>query len=444
MPRITNKLIEGLPIPAKGNKVHWDTETKGLGIRITSKGARAFVLRYVINGRERRYTIGEYAPAPGLNASVARTRANELKGLIAKNQDPLEMRVSLREAPTVKALCDDYLERHARPHKRPRSVSDDESMIENHIKPKLGALKVAAVGRRDIEAIHQSLKKHPYRANRVLALLSKMFSLAVEWEWIGRNPSKGVKRFPEEKRERWLTTEELSRLTDALKKSKNQRAANAIRLLTFTGARKGEVLKADWSQIDFERGVWTKPSAHTKQKRTEHVPLSAPALALLSEMQETALPGVPFIFPGDAPKKPLQDFKKEWKNIKSVATLMVWKDRLDGTDIVETLAKKLKRDPTIADIKAFAKKQGVELEGGLMDVRVHDLRHTYASHLVSSGVSLEIIGRLLGHTQTATTQRYAHLADDPLREATNRMGVIVESAEGKRKTAEVVSLHKGA
>ena len=399
MSRITNKLIEGLPLPAKGNKVHWDTETKGFGIRITAAGAKSFVLRYTLNGRERRYTIGDYGPTPGLNTSTARTIADELKGRIAKGQDPLEMRVSLREAPTVRNLCEDYLERHARPHKRPRSVRDDQSMIESHIVPKLGSLKVAAVGRRDIDTLHQSLKKHPYRANRVLALLSKMFNLAVEWEWIGRNPAKGVRKFPEEKRERWLTTEELTRLTNALSKCKNKRAANAIRLLTLTGSRKGEVLKAEWSQIDFERGVWTKPSAHTKQKRTEHVPLSAPALALLSEMKEEAVPDIPFIFPGDTPGKPLQDFKKEWTNI-------------------------LKR-------------------AKLENVRVHDLRHTYASHLVSSGLSLEIVGRLLGHTQAATTQRYAHLADDPLREATNRMGAIIENAEGKRETAEVVPLRQG-
>ena len=399
MPRITNRFIDGVEPPTKGNKVHWDSETKGFGIRITSADAKAFVLRYVINGRERRYTIGDYGPSPGLNTSAARSLADELKGAIAKGQDPLEERVSLRQAPTANDLCAEYLERHARPHKRPKSVRDDESMIDNYIAKNLGRLKVTAIGRRDIDQLHQSLSQHPYRANRVLALLSKMFSLAIEWEWIGRNPVKGVKRFPEEKRQRWLSADELTLLTDALNRSSNQRAVNVIRLLTLTGARKSEALKAEWSQIDFERGVWTKPSAHTKQNRTEHVPLSASALALLSEIREEALPGVPFIFPGDAPGKPLQDFKREWNKIV--------------------------------------------IDAGLEDVRVHDLRHTYASHLVSSGLSLEIVGRLLGHTQPATTHRYAHLADDPLRKATNRMAAIIERDGDDSSDDNVVALNKG-
>ncbi len=425
----------------RGNRVYWDTETKGFGVRVTAAGAKAFVLRYVINGRERRYTIGEYRPS-GLNTSAARIIADKLKGLIAKDQDPLEMRVSLREAPTVAKLCDEYLERHARPHKRPRSVKDDESMIGDYIKPKLGSLKAAAVGRRDIEALHQSLKKMPYRANRVLALLSKVFNLAIEWEWIGRNPARGVKKFAEERRERWLTTEELTYLTDALSKTKNKRAANAIRLLTLTGARKGEVLQAEWSQIDFERGVWIKPSAHTKQKRTEHVPLSAPALALLSEMKEDMPSNMPFVFPGDAGGKPLQDIKGEWDSIKFSATLEIWRNAPESAKLIAKLSTNRKSPPTLKEIERAAKAKDIKLPKGILDVRIHDLRHTYASHLVSSGLSLSIVGRLLGHTQIATTQRYAHLADDPLREATNRMGAIFESAEGKRETAEVVPLRQ--
>lgn len=188
-------------------------------------------------------------------------------------------------------------------------------------------------------------------------------------------------------------------MPDALDQSTNQRAVNAIRLLTFTGARMSEVLKAEWSQIDFERGVWTKPSAHTKQRKTEHIPLSAPALALLSKMKDEAVSGVLFIFPGDALGKPLQYFTKEWAKVTKQA--------------------------------------------GLEGVRIHDLRHTYASHLVSSGLSLEIVGKLLGHTQTSTTQRYGHLADDPLREATNRMGVIVEQASGNGQDAEIINLRGG-
>jgi len=402
MQRITNNMIESLPLPPKGNKVHRDTETKGFGIRVTSAGAKSFVLKYVMNGRERSFTIGEYAPSPGLNTSSARAIANELKGEIAQGHDPLDKRIGLRKAPTVFDLCEDYLERHARPHKRLKSVQGDESIINNYILPKLGGLKVGAIRRTDIDDIHQSkhLKEHPYQANRVLALLSKMFNLAIEWEWIGRNPAKGVKKYHEEQRHRWLSTEEISKLTSALEAYQNKRAVNAIRLIVLTGSRKSEVFKAEWSNIDFERKVWTKPSAHTKQKRTEHLPLSAHALDLLSGMKDEAIPNVPFIFPGDAPGKPIQDIKKAWRKIVT--------------------------------------------DAGLEGVRINDLRHTYASHLVSGGLSLEIVGRLLGHTQASTTKRYAHLADDPLREATNRMGAIVEVASGERETAEIVPINKGA
>jgi integrase len=266
-------------------------------------------------------------------------------------------------------------------------------MLKNYIRPALGSKRVDAVRRRDIERLHQHLKTTPYRANRVLALLSKMFSLAMEWDWRADNPCQGIKKFHEEKRDRWLKTDELRRLTDALGRSTNRRAGDAVRLLILTGARKGEVLKAEWSQIDFERGVWTKPSAHTKQKRTEHVPLSAAALALLSAMRELD-PAGRYLFPGNKPGEPLKDIKLFWP--------------------------KICRD------------------AGLESVRIHDLRHTFASHLVSSGTSLEMVGRLLGHTQAATTMRYSHLADDPLREAANRFGSIVTGD----KTAEVIPLRR--
>jgi integrase len=266
-------------------------------------------------------------------------------------------------------------------------------MLRNYVRPALGSKRVESVRRRDIERLHQNLKATPYRANRVLALLSKMFSLAVQWDWRADNPCRGIQKFHEEKRERWLKTDELRGLTGALDKSTNQRAADAVRLLILTGARKGEVLKAEWPQIDFERGVWTKPSAHTKQKRTEHVPLSAAALTLLQGMRERD-PAGRYLFPGDKPGQPLQDIKRFWAQIC----------------------------------------RETELEG----VRIHDLRHTFASHLVSSGLSLELVGRLLGHTQAATTMRYAHLADDPLREAANRYGNIVTG----EKTAEVLQLRQ--
>jgi integrase len=169
----------------------------------------------------------------------------------------------------------------------------------------------------------------------------------------------------------------------------NQRAANAVRFQLMTGARIGEVLAARWSDIVLERGVWIKPSHHTKQKRTEHLPLSAPALALLAEMRERAASGERYLFPGNAPDKPLQGIKKFWRNVTHQA--------------------------------------------GLEDYRLHDNRHTHASHLVSSGLSLEIVGQLLGHTNPLTTKRYAHVADDPLRAAAERFGSKMDALREARE-----------
>jgi integrase len=169
-------------------------------------------------------------------------------------------------------------------------------MIDNIIRPGIGKLRLKAVGRRDIEALHLSQKATPYAANRLLSLLSKMFNLGIQWKWTAENPARGVLRFQEGKRERWLTTKEIQRFREALDSYTDQSAANALRLLMLTGSREGEVLKAEWEQFDFQRNVWTKPSHNTKQKRVEHIPLSPPTLKLLKAMMPKDATGP--LFPG--------------------------------------------------------------------------------------------------------------------------------------------------
>jgi integrase len=224
-----------------------------------------------------------------------------------------------------------------------------------------------------------------------------MFSFAAvgdDNEWgVTRNPAAGISRFHEEKRERWLSEEEFERLVVAMQeypdrsaaeadvsekqreflRKEARRAMNAIRLTVVTGCRKGEALTAKWTDFDFARGVWTKPSHHTKQKRVEHVPLNKQALALLESLPRNG----EYLFPGRREGAHLTDLKGPWAKVSEVAKLF--------------------------------------------GVRIHDLRHSFASHLVSSGASLPIVGKLLGHTQPQTTARYAHLADNPLREASNRI-----------------------
>jgi integrase len=390
--RITESTIKALRPPETSNRVIYDQEVPGFGVRITARGAIAFVLEYTVEGRQRRYTMGSW---PELTATAARQKARQIRGDIQRDgadADPLARREGQRTAPTVAELADRYLDEYARPHKRESSVYNDESLLNQIVRPELGRLRVASVQRDHIERLHRGLRGRPYRANRALSLLSKMFSLAVEWRLRADNPCKGVRRNPEERREKWLRNEEITHLIAALAQHPNRVTANAIRLALLTGARRGELLKAQWEEFDLEREVWTKPSHHTKQRKVEHLPLSQPALALLRTLKQQA--DGEYVFPGK--NGPLKELKSSWASIRNAA--------------------------------------------GLTGVRLHDLRHTYASHLVSGGESLHIVGKLLGHTRPETTQRYAHLADDTLRKATAKFGAIVERADGELEPAEVIRL----
>jgi integrase len=260
-------------------------------------------------------------------------------------------------------------------------VRDDKRMI-TRITADMGNLRVSGVTRQIVQRLHASMKSTPYLANRVLALLSKMFNLATDWGWIEANPCHGISRFHEDQRERWLQPEELRRLTEALRGYHDQNAANALRLLLLTGSRKTEVLSAEWSMFDLARGLWTKPSSHTKEKKVEHIPLSAEALALLKQLR-TENSGGRFLFPGLG-DQPRTTVRAAWVAICNRAQLPA--------------------------------------------LRIHDLRHSYASYLVSHGVSLHIVGKLLGHTQPQTTQRYAHVANQSLRDASNVFGDIFRAA----------------
>lgn len=273
--KLTDGTIRKLAAPQSGNLITYDSDVRGFGIRITSKGARSFVLNYCFQGRERRYTIGAF---PAWGTSAARKRAGELRQHIDAGHDPLQKRQAELAAPTVSDLCKRYLETHV-PRKRPSSQKNDKSLIERVIRPQLGTVKVAAVRYADIEALHRKLAATPYQANRLLALVSKMFSLAIRWGWTASNPTQGVERYPEDRRERFLSPSELERLWQILALYEDQDVADAVRLLVLTGARRGEVLSARWDQIDLSNGVWTKPSSHTKQKKLHRAPLSRRALA---------------------------------------------------------------------------------------------------------------------------------------------------------------------
>ncbi|MFB9979442.1 tyrosine-type recombinase/integrase [Mesorhizobium kowhaii] len=409
--KLTDTLIDKLPLPAAGNKITYDDDVKGFGIRVTAGGARSFILNYrTRSGHERRYTIGS---RPDWKTGPAREEAKNLKKQIDVGADPMGEVSAAREAKTVADLCDRFEKEHLS-KKRDSTARDYKALIKNHILPALRNKKVAEVEFTDIDGLHRKISKTaPYLANRTVAVLSKMFGLAIKWRWRTDNPAKGIERNDEQKRHRYLSPAELLKLTEALTTLEDQQAANIFRMLLLTGARRGEVQAATWDQFDLTDGVWTKPGATTKQKTMHRVPLSAPARLLLTDLQKTAKPDAVYVFPGRGADHRVE-IKSDWRDLCIAAGIVAPETVLDA-----------KGRETIV-VKPSA--------------RIHDLRHTYASVLASAGLSLPIIGALLGHSQPATTARYSHLMDDPLRQATERAGSIVMA---KDKGAEVISI-KGA
>ena len=394
--------VKKLQPPASGSRITYDhtvgdnpTRTvRGFGVRTTAAGAKSFILNYRAAGQERRYTIGSW---PAWSVTQAREKARELRRWIEDGGDPLAERIAEQGAPTIKLLADRYIAEHL-PKKRPGSARDDQAMLRTWILPALGNKKVDAVRPGDVEALHRKISttKATTRANRVVGLLSTMLSLAVRWEYVDRNVTRGAwQRNPETKRKRYLSPAEIARLTAALEQCPSQRAADAIRLLLLTGARKTEVTAAHWEQFDLTAGTWTKPATATKQKADHHVPLSAPALQLLNAIGPKPQG---YLFPGRDDQEYLH-IRGTWEAVRKAA--------------------------------------------GIEDVHLHDLRHSFASILVSSGASLPLIGALLGHSNPTTTARYSHLFLDPLRAAAERVGAIVTG----KPTAEVIEIagtRKGA
>lgn len=380
MPKLTKRFVETLVPDLQNTLIVWDSELKGFGIVVLPSGRRTYCLQYRNAQRvKKRLKIGVHGP---VSTEQARAFAKEKLLAIVQGHDPSEEKKESQSLPTFLELVEDYLERHG-PRKRARSVSDDQKMFKHILIPAFEHKKVAHITRRDVETLHLRLKHTPYHANRVIALLSKMFSLAISWGWCESNPVKGLPRYPEEKRERWLNEEELGRLWAVLDGYPTYLTAYVFKLLLLTGARKGELLAATWDQFDLEKGIWTKPSHLTKQKKREHLPLSEKALKVLRDLQNLESTSSTYLFPGRGTGGSLREVKKFW----------------------QTVLKKAE----------------------IQNVRIHDLRHTHASHLVSSGLSLSIVGKLLGHTQASTTQRYAHLADAPLRQAAELFGAKVDA-----------------
>jgi integrase len=370
--KLTAKFIDGLQPPAKGNFIRWDAETKSLGIRITANNNRSFVFGYRTNGAEHRDTIGEWGT---WTIPAAREEAKRRQRIVDAGGDPIADRAKERSAPTVSDLADRFIA-EVLPRKRPATANGYKRQIEGEVLPAIGKLKVAAVTFDDIDRLHRKVSAHaPIHANRVHALCSSMFAMAIKWRMRSDNPCRSIERNRENKRQRYLSDDEMERLGKVLARYPDREVAAGVTLLFLTGARKGELANMTWDQIDLVKATWSKPASMTKQKRDHTIPLSAAAVELLKRLPKQS----EYVFP-------------RWH--RSLSTVR---------DHWHRLVKEAK-------ITGF---------------RMHDLRHSYASILVSSGHSLPVIGALLGHAAPSTTARYSHLFDDVTRAATEKVGMLI-------------------
>ena len=395
MPKLTKRFIDSLSPDPKRDVWAWDSEMPGLGIRVKPSGRKSYLVQYRSEGRTRRCTIG---PHGSLTPAAARRQAKVLLANVAQGGNPSQKRKEKLKASTIAELGRRYLSEHAAVKKKASSYKRDKRLIERFINPHLGSHKINALTRADVARVHNTIGQDtPIQANRTLAVLSKMLTLAIQWGLMqGDNPCKHIERFKERKREHYLSTKEIGRLGAALSKTeKNSRtspyAIAAIRFLLLSGARVGEIVSLKWAWVSFERSCLDLPDSKTGKKI---IPLAASAIELLATLPRIA--GNPHVFPGTKFGKPIGDIKGAWERVRDLA--------------------------------------------GLPGTRLHDLRHSWASQAAAAGLSLPIIGAVLGHTEPATTARYSHLANDPLIAAANLVGDKITEALSKEPTEKVVKL----
>jgi integrase len=387
--KLTEKVLrEAEPVIGRDYQI-FDADVRGFAVCIYRGGGRAFTLDYRHAGRQRRMTFGRW---PEWSVSAARERAKEIRREIDAGADPLAQRGALREAPRVDDLIERYCAQHL-PKLAERNAADQRSALAKMVAPVWGRKLVTEITSTDVDKLlsmvaegrarpHkekpnnrarklQPAKPTPVRANRIGEILRKMFTLAIQWGWCEDNPAQRFHRRIETARERFLSKEEITSLGAALDAATDTRAADIIRMCMLTGARLGEVRQARFEQFNLEHMSWSKPPTMTKQRRVHRVPISDETATIVRQRQLMVPRGSPWLFPSDTPGQPVQEVRRFWAQIQK--------------------------------------------QCGLQEVHIHDLRHTFASLLVSGGASLEMIGKLLGHSQMQTTLRYAHLMDSPLR-----------------------------
>ena len=377
MPRLTKRRIDALPAREKEYFV-WDDTLKGFGARVYPNGGKRYVAQTFRRGKTIRVQIGRHG---ALSFDEAKARARKIIADIDEGRNPNKEKETERLSPTVAELAERFLKEYVPVQCKPRTRVEYRHAVERYIRPTLGSIKVTALGRDDVAALHHEMREKPYQANRTLGVVSKMMNQAEAWGLRPdrSNPCYHVRKYKEKKRERFLTAEELARLGKALDEEESfaPSAVTAFRLLLYTGARLSEIQTLKWEHV---RGYRIHlPDSKTGAKT---IPLNGPALEVLAETKRVE--GNPYIITGTTEGAHLTDLQKPWRRVRKAA--------------------------------------------GLEDVRIHDLRHTFASEAVMGGESLPMVGRILGHTQAQTTARYAHLADDPLQRASERIASSLKQA----------------
>lgn len=375
---ISQRTVDGLSVEEK-NAVFWDCDLPGFGVRVYPNGTRVYVVQTRGHGKSRRVTIGRH----GLfTADEARRRAVRI---IINIKDGEHSTRSPADTVTVAELAERFLKEHVAVYCRPGTEKMYASALRRFILPAYGHLPVGVVERDHVADLHYHMRDKPYQANRVLDIASKMFNLAEVWRWRrgGSNPCRLVRKYAQHKRERFLSESEFRRLGSTLTEMEAKRslpihAAAAIRLLMLTGCRKNEIVALRWQQVDLEAGELRLVDTKTGPRL---VPLSPPVKRLLLDLPRVR--GNPWVIPGFRRGQHLADLNHYWDPVRERA--------------------------------------------GLQGVRIHDLRHSFASRAVTLGENLSMIGQLLGHGQVRSTTRYTHLARDAVKASASRVAESISS-----------------
>lgn len=411
--KLTKRVVDASEPQAQRFTV-FDSVIPGFGLRVYPSGAKSWIFEYRPGegGRQvakKRITIGK---ASDFTPEQARKVADKLRSSVKTGQDPQGDKTAQRKALTVAELADAFLRDHVGAKRKASTKAHYEDVLNRLVVPRIGKMKAKDVTRADLARLHLGNKSTPFQANRILAIVGSMYGFGGKHGLVPEdlNPARGIERFKEEGRERYLSVEELERLGAAIreaettgipwkidprKKTKHLRkdhratvigehAAAALRLLIFTGARLGEILTLKWEHVDFDRGLLRLPDSKTGQKV---IVLNAPALSVLSNLTRIGTYVIAGENAGTPDEKPRSDLKRPWAMVRRQA----------------------------------------KLEG----LRIHDLRHNFAAFGAGGGMGLPIIGKLLGHSQPQTTARYAHLDNDPLRRASNAIGATLAKAMGE-------------